>query len=530
MNDSGSIPVRVPGKGERTLLRSGEEPPPTSLADFLEEHQCPLNTRCGGRGLCQGCRVELTRGDGGKENLRACQTRLADLPKDLRRVDIPEASWRDHSLHGVSVFEIRTSLPAPDPRAAGHGIALDVGTTTVAAALWDLATGHCLGHASIANAQSRYGDNVLARIQHAVEKSGGIRDLQSRLVAKSLVPLIRDLCGRAGIEPSNLRMGTASGNTVMLHTLAGEPLDGLSVYPFRPVFLVERIFEAGALSSKLPFPLRLLPGLGPFVGADIAVGALASGILEAEAPVLLIDFGTNGEILLKSGDGYLATATAAGPAFEGGRLTCGATARKGVIASLRRDRGTWAWSLVGKVEPTTAPVGISGAAYIDFLALGHAEGLLNDFGRFATGHPEVAERLDADGDRERFIRLGPNLVITEGDVAELLQAKAAIGGGVATLLDEAGLRPGDLRGVYVAGGFGYHLHPGHACHIGLLPDVLLEKIETVGNASLAGASFCLLHPFPQALAPLVQAVRVIELNQVPSFEDHFTDALRLVPE
>jgi uncharacterized 2Fe-2S/4Fe-4S cluster protein (DUF4445 family) len=231
--------------------------------------------------------------------------------------------------------------------------------------------------------------------------------------------------------------------------------------------------------------------------------------MDTEPPALLIDFGTNGEILLRTSEGTWATATAAGPAFEGGRLQCGAAAGSGVVS-----RFVNASELIPKSgSPHEHAHGISGAAYVDALALAHQTGWLSNAGRLVDHNP---------------LRPAPGLVITEADIAELLQAKAAIQAGWTTLCEEARVEPASLRHIYVAGGFGYHLTPAHARAIGLLPPVSLDRVHLVGNASLAGATLALLtaKALPRMEAARASA-RVVELNQIPGFEDHYIDSLSL---
>jgi uncharacterized 2Fe-2S/4Fe-4S cluster protein (DUF4445 family) len=519
-----TISVTIPGGQRRTVRLSGL-PADMKLALALEEQGLPLNMRCGGRGLCRGCTIE-THVQGESEAFRACQCPLSNLPETLSAISIPENSWRDHSLHGVSVFEIHTKAPLHPTRDSGYGLAMDIGTTTIAGALWDFSNHHCLAHVSMPNPQARYGDNVISRITYSLEQERGPLALQKVLVNDGLKPMTKTLCRQAGVDVDGIVSATASGNPTMLHTLAGESLEGFGTYPFNPVFLGQRPLRSLDAGLEGDFEISLLPGLGPFVGADIAVGAFASGMLEEEGPVLLIDFGTNGEILLKYDEDYLATATAAGPAFEGGRLACGATARDGVISSIRRVEGIWRHVLSGNHD--AEPMGISGAAYVDFMAAGaHAE-LLDHFGRFDRGHPDVHERMSG-GDSDWAIGISEKTYITEADVAELLQAKAAIGGGVLTLMEQAGIASRDLKKVLVAGGFGYHLDPAHAVRVGLLPDVPLDRIQMIGNASLGGACLLLNDGIDDLLGPLLERCRVIELNQVEASEDNFTDCLSLEP-
>lgn len=494
-----------------------------TLSDFLEAKGYGLNTRCGGRGLCRGCQVAQKEGDA-ESTIRSCQTTVAGLPEDELDLYIPQSSWHDHTLYGVSRFDIRLEVPPTAADRTGLELAIDIGTTTLAGALWDVSTGKCLADASIANPQRKYGDNVLSRISYSIDRTNGLQKLQRALVDDGLAKLIQILCRQASTPITAIQQATVAGNPIMLHTLVGASLVGLSTYPFKPEFLGQRTINSASIGLQPSMPLNLLPALGPFVGADITAGALAAGMLAAKGPALLIDFGTNGEIILKYDGRYLATATAAGPAFEGGRLSCGASARPGVVSSFQYEESEWDYQLCAGDCDTVK--GISGAAYVDFLALGLENGLLNPFGRFDANHPDVSEH-SIDGESERIVRFSESLWISEPDVAEILQAKAAIGAGVQVLLELVGIDSTDLETVFIAGGFGYHLNPAHAIAIGLLPAVAIERVETIGNASLGGASLLLQVDYSKEIEALSQDCQIIELNAVPSFSDHYTDALLL---
>jgi uncharacterized 2Fe-2S/4Fe-4S cluster protein (DUF4445 family) len=393
--------------------------------------------------------------------------------------------------------------------------------------LWNLADGTCLATTSRGNAQRRHGDDVVSRITFAVEHADGVARLQRALVADTLAPLIESLTADACVAPHQIAEAVVAGNPTMLHTLTGESLAGLATYPFHPVFLGQRIVAAREIGLPMDFRLQLLPGLGPFVGADVAAGALASGMLEESGGCsLLVDFGTNGELLLRKGNSFFAAAAAAGPAFEGGRLRHGATARAGVVSSMRLQDGRWQLDIIGN---SAAPHGISGAAYVDFLAVGLRAGLINERGRFNVDHTGVSAS-QAGSNTGRLTELAPGLDVSESDMAEILQAKAAIAAGIATLLEVAGVSSRDLDTVLVAGGFGYNLDVDHALAIGLLPPVPPGTIELIGNSSLGGASLVLQSGPSRTLDHLVRNTRVIELNQEPSFEDHFTGSLCLCGE
>lgn len=484
-------------------LRTGDAPEPgETLADWLENLGIPLNTRCGKRGLCQGCRVETENG----ESVAACQVEVDRFAGQILRL-LP-ASLRDATLTGVTAFEIDERVQGPFTLPDGPGLALDIGTTTLAGALWSGDPPRCAALATRANPQIRFGDNVVSRVQYAVDHN--VDDLQTTLCGDGLKPLIHSLLNKAGLSIEDIRTVTVAGNPVMLHTLAGEPLSGFAAYPFRPVFLEERDLSGECLGLRAR--LRLLPAPGPFVGSDVLGGALASGFFVRDGVRLLIDFGTNGEILLQDRDGRLwGTATAAGPAFEGGRLRCGAPAGPGVIGRLRLSE-SGAWELPETESPWRA---LAGAAYVDFMAIGRRQGWLNEMGRF------VGAGVKNGGITE-------SVSVSETDLAELVLAKAAIQAGWQTLLECAAVAAADLDAVVITGGFGYHLDPEHARVIGLLPDVEPAGIHLAGNGSLAGASLALLHPEGSRSWPtLCQGIEIVELNQTESFEDHYLDAMRI---
>lgn len=513
-----AITLTTPESGERLLVVEPRDHA-LKLATWLERRGAPLNTRCGQMGLCRGCEIELEK-NGATTTERACQLTVAQA-LDATRLNVPNNSWRDHSLSGVSAFELPPERVRIQTR-PGIGLAVDVGTTTVAAALWDLQSGQCLAMASRANAQIAFGDNVLTRVNEACLRPDARSQLQSALVNDTISPLLDSLCASAGVPPESITEATAAGNTVMLHTLVGEDLAGFGRYPFKPVFIGEQCWRAKDLGWPLDVIVRTPDCLGPFVGADIVAGAMASGIIEDEGPALLIDFGTNGEIMLKHDGGYLVTATAVGPAFEGGRLSCGACAGPGVVSHVGWQNGKWELTVVdGERGPARA---FSGAAYIDLIAILRTRGMLNEAGRFTPQASDVKERESGQG-LERYIALTPRLILTEIDIAEIIQAKAAVMAGVIMLLNIAGLEPQDLKRIYVAGSFGYHLHLQHAVQIGLLPKLPLDRFSVIGNASLGGVSLMLLNG--ESPGSLRTQCRNIELNQCEDFEGCFIDCLAL---
>jgi len=516
-----------------------------ALSKILATHGSPLNTRCGERGLCRGCEVRITDGgltvDGtivrAPATVRACRARLIGPVT----IAVPKRSHIEHRPQVGETFEIAVPC-AHDPLFAptgtrDTGFAVDLGTTTVVVLLVDLASGEILTRAGGFNAQIRFGDNVLTRID-AARAPDAVAAMQSAVVAETLAPLLAQACKRVGRGPERIAGGTVAGNTTMLHLLAGADPTPLGIAPFTARFLTEKSLPArdiGLAMDDLPgdTPVHLLPSIAAYIGADITAGALAIGMIYDAEPSLLVDIGTNGEIILQRGGAFTACATAAGPAFEGCGLACGTRAREGAVGGLAvaPDPFDVRAEIIGGV-PLSRASGICGSAYIDFLATARAAGLLGHAGRFRADAwarvPESHRHVDEDG--RRALRLAANhpMFISEVDVALLLQAKAAIGAGIETLMESAGIRAGEISRVYLAGGFGMHLDVPHAIACGLLPGFKPGQIRVVGNTSLAGALLALIDRGTlEEMENLRGRVNVVELNLAAGFEDRYVEHLML---
>ena len=537
------IDLHTPDKRDSLAVPGAEAV--LALTELLARRGFPLNTRCGGRGLCGGCEVELRAGslrraaDGvrigalAKARLRSCQMRLCGESVEL---EVPASSLLRHQPAVVSEF--RLNIPwAHDPLApvARYGTAVDVGTTTVALLLCDLATGEVVGEASAFNAQIRFGEDVVTRIQLCSAEKGALGQLQRAVAEETIMPLLREACSLAGVTPGDVGAMVVSGNTTMLHLLAGVDPTPMGVHPFRPAFLGYRVhppkdlgLEFGNRSARV----HLLPGPAAYVGADLAAGMIATGMIYDEGPVLLIDVGTNGEIIAKAGNRLIGCATAAGPAFEGAGLTSGMRAVDGAIERIRLREEPFGVEL-GLIGATNRPLGVCGSAYVDFLWEARRTGVLQANGRFDSAFCMRAGdvvQVDKYGRKLLLHALGASgpIWISELDVARLLQAKAAIAAGTATLLHLLGVAPREVKRIYLAGGFGFHLSLEHAIGCGLLPGFEVGQIQVVGNTSLGGAFLALNDR--KLLGEMVgacSAMEVIELNLQPGFEDAFIDHLAL---
>jgi len=520
----------------------------SSLADVLAAHGLPLNTRCGQRGLCRGCEVELCNGsmttdDGlvaAPATIKACRTQTGGSAI----IFLPARSRIEHRPQVSETFEIAVPYAHQPlfPFIAGQrdtAFAVDVGTTTVVVLLVDLVTGEVLSRAGAFNEQIRFGDNVITRIE-AARQPEYLAALQHAIAMETILPLLLRACERAGRSLERIAGGAIAGNTTILHLLVGEDPTPLGIAPFTPRFIagrkvLARDLKLTAAGLAPETPVQLLPGFSAYVGADIVAGVFASGMVFDPTPSLLVDIGTNGEIVLQSGGKLTACATAAGPAFEGCGLRCGTRARDGAVSDLRLTINPFQLETktIGNV-PLARADGICGSAYLDFLATARGCGLLGANGRFDLpiwGKLPAPNQFLHDG--RRAFRLtakhgADDLRVSEVDVALLLQAKAAIGAGIEILLETAGIRAADLGRVYLAGGFGMHLNVAHAIAIGLLPGFREEQVRVVGNTSLAGALLALVDRTTlDEMETLRSQVEVIELNLAADFEDRYVEHLML---
>ena len=619
------------------------------LTEWLRRADLPLNTRCGQRGLCDGCLVELISGtlskvesgqtleaSTGPKTLQGCQ--YCPVPGIAATIHVPARSLLAHRPQVVTSFRVDVSrahdplwqritvqaeefadasdrvravchaiecrrgsevdgLPVSsvgldsDPRVEPgpgladylsldqpgyplvleqrgdrwyvlpgnseadqgcYGVAIDIGTTTVVVTLIDLNNGQIRNTASALNGQVRLGDNVLTRINLCMQKPELVKRLQHAVARNTIRPLMSDLLAESNVAIEQVKCVVVAGNTTMLHLLAGVDPSPLGTAPFTPVFLEHRVLtgrelalmpkgadgsrsNTGADTGRSRHPARhdpavhLLPGAAAYVGADVIAGVFSTGMAYRDHPCLLVDVGTNGEIVLKRDDRFLGCATAAGPAFEGAGLTNGVRAGQGAISHIRLDRQTLEPEI--EVIGSTSPIGICGTAYVDFIAEARDCGLIGPTGRFSerfAEHPRLAKRSHTRGFEVARLAGDKVVEITEADIASLLQAKAAIAAGIVCLLRRVGLNPEDLATLYLAGGFGFHMNIANVLRCGLLPGFAPEQIELVGNSSLAGAFLALMDSGVLAeMKHIAEHLETVELNLEPDFESVYIDQLSL---
>jgi uncharacterized 2Fe-2S/4Fe-4S cluster protein (DUF4445 family) len=383
----------------------------------------------------------------------------------------------------------------------GHaplGFAIDIGTTTLVCYLLDLTTGAELAHAAMLNPQVAHGDDVIARIYHCAAEADGLQRLRE-LVCTGIDTLLEQVCAQVDCGPDGLCRGTIVGNATMTHLFQGINPKGLGLAPFAPIThrSVTALGSEFGLTRAPDALLTVLPNIAGFLGSD-TVGVVLASMPEPEQTCLAVDIGTNGEMVLYHDGRWYGCSAAAGPAFEGARISCGLRGATGAISRVDLADGDLACSIIEH----TAPRGICGSGLLDAVAVLLQTGVLDPTGRL-TGNahtpPPLLARLAGEGPGRTF-RLatadesyqGDELTLTARDIREVQLAKGSIRASIEALLARAGIGADDLRQVYLAGGFGSYLRVESAMAVGLLPPVPRERIVAVGNAAGAGARLALI--------------------------------------
>ncbi len=410
------------------------------------------------------------------------------------------------------------------------GCAIDIGTTTVTMVLVDLQSGKILAKGSSGNGQIRYGADVINRIIQQ-SRPGGRKSLQKAIVEETLNPIIRNLCRSAGIRPESILRLSVGANTTMNHLLVGVDADPVRMDPYIPSFFGWEGLLAGDL--RLPAnplaPVVIAPNIGSYVGGDITAGTLASLIWDKDVVSLFIDLGTNGEIVFGNRDFLMSCACSAGPAFEGGDISCGMRATDGAVEACVLDKDTMEPTLTVVGDAGQKCVGICGSGIIDIISELFRCGIINAKGLFVREGNRV--KRDAHG-MGRYVlafpeetETGREVSINEVDIDNFIRAKGAIFSAINTLLQSVDMTVDCIDKVYVAGGIGSGINMKNAVNIGMLPDVELEKFQYIGNSSLTGAyAMVISDPAIAKCAEVGANMTYLELSTYPGYMDSFVAA------
>lgn len=462
-------------------------PKGTTLLQAQIQAGLPTDAPCGGQGTCGKCRVTLADGS----QVLACQTKVE---KDMT-VLLGQAQK-------VAILTNTLGVETQPDGTDKYVLAFDIGTTTLVAYLLDGVTGAQLATASAMNPQSQYGADVISRIQQVLDKGG---EEMQRCIVQALRKLTREVAKKAGIAPEEITVCAVVGNTAMHHLLLGIHPASLVTPPYMPT-----VYEAMELDANQWLPasgkIRMLPNIAGFVGGD-TVGCMVSTRFDQQQDLtLLIDIGTNGEMVLGNTQRRITCSTAAGPAFEGAKISCGMRGAPGAVDHVTLENGEIRYHVIGDTDP----IGLCGSGLLDLIAV-----LLE------TGDIDESGRLEG-----KTYHLCPNVDLTQKDVREVQLAKAAIRTGIELLAKTFGASIDQIQKVYLAGAFGNYLTPASACRIGMIPPVLVDRIVPIGNAAGEGSKLCALSRKEYAYSQkLAKETEFLELASLPQFQDQFVDAL-----
>jgi uncharacterized 2Fe-2S/4Fe-4S cluster protein (DUF4445 family) len=469
---------------------------------------------------------------------------LRKLPQNLREANFSVECVLCRETGGESGGRCRVlnvyPAPLPEGQADGDGgqpgapkiagLAIDIGTTTVSMLLVDLETGDMLSTGSAGNGQIRYGADVITRIIEST-RPGGLDRLRNAVTEECTEPLIRGLCEKAGITPDRIYRAAVAANTTMTHLFLGVPAEYLRLEPYIPAFFEGRTMRGKDIGMGVNPDAEVLiaPSIGSYVGGDITAGVFSSMIFRKETPSLFVDLGTNGELVFGSAEFLFACACSAGPAFEGGDISCGMRATDGAIEACRIDAGT--------MEPDAAivgasgqkPAGLCGSGLIDIIGELFRCRIINSRGKFVregrrVQHDEYgvgryiaafAEETDA----------GREVALTETDIDNFIRAKGAIFSAIRTMLAIVDYPIDAIEDVYVAGGIGSGINMGAAIRIGMFPNLPVEKFHYIGNSSMLGAyAMVSSRKAAEMVTSIAGGITYLELSSYPGYMDEFVAA------
>lgn len=462
----------------------------------------------------------------GMERIRLPYTVLCKMPDVLRESNFQVQCVIRKSKQNVFVYDI---LPSNEEAVVG-GLAIDIGTTSVAALLIDMKTGKVLAKASAGNGQIRFGADVINRIIEST-KPGGKKRLQKAVIEETINPMIKEMCRSANVKKEQIYRLCIASNTTMNHLLAGINADPLRQEPYIPAFFKTNSLFAADLGIQVHPDAHIIiaPNVGSYVGGDITAGTLVTLMWDKPEFSLFIDLGTNGELVFGNSDFMMSCACSAGPAFEGGDISCGMRATDGAIEACTIDKETMepSYKIVG--EPGTKPVGLCGSGIIDVISELFSAGIINPKGKFIREGRRI--RHDKYGMGSYVIAFeeeagsSKDVEITEVDIDNFIRAKGAIFSAIRTMLSSLDFDVSMIDDVYVAGGIGSGINMRNAVRIGMLPDIPLKKFHYIGNSSLSGAYLMLLStPAEKKTYELAANMTYMELSTVPTYMDEFVGA------
>jgi len=478
--------------------------PGKNLLDILRRDGIFIDAACNGNGTCGKCTVVTPTA-----KILACKTTI-DASFFGMEITIPS---KNNSASIVNTYERLHPIECNRNSTLPYGLAVDIGTTTIAIELLDIKTGERLAATSLVNSQREFGADVITRILSAT--TGAQAELNKR-IKQDICTAILHILDTGSISATEISLIVIAGNTTMLHLLLNYPCDSLGVAPFTPLFLDMKKFAFNMLFGSNPTlncEVIILPGMSTFVGADISAGLLCAGWMNSKGFNLLIDLGTNGEMALFSDNGQvLVTSTAAGPALEAGNISKGMASVAGAIAKVNYNPETNVF--INETIASAEPIGICGTGVVDIAAELIRYGLVDEAGSIESGEDEIS--------------IAPDITFTQRDIREVQLAKSAVRAGLEILLNTAGTTYSHLENVFLAGGFGYKINLQNAATLGIIPQEIIDKVIVLGNSSLGGAAQVLLDTNSENdIQKLTTIAQEIDLATHPKFSNLFIEYMTM---
>ena len=515
-----------------------------TVGELLLRQHLYIDQPCGGTGLCGKCRIVLEgvmpeptskeKKIFSEEEL-ASGCRLACQTKASAGMIISIPKQSSENIKVLDAFEETETLGIADDNKGGNGIAVDIGTTTIVVYMIDSNTGKTLAASSSINPQTAFGADVISRISYIGGGPKRLSELQ-RAVVTQINSLIKDVLSKTGRILSKKDRIVVAGNTTMEHIFAGISPESMGKAPFAPQFYDSIEFEASDLGIEVGtgVRVRLMPNIYGFIGGDIVSGIIYSGMYKKEELSLLVDIGTNNEMVLGNKDFLLCCSCAAGPALEGANIKMGMRAASGAIDSVKINSTEIKITTINDMPP----VGICGSGLVDAVSELLKARVITESGRFAKREDIKDEYLSkrlmgTKGADVSFILAdageygqNPKVELTQKDIREIQLAKGAIATGAEILLDTAGKKLNEIKNVYLAGAFGNYIDINNAVRISILPDVSTDRIHPIGNSAGAGACLMLKEPsLWETAGRLIKKAEHIELASHKNFQEIFIENL-----
>lgn len=521
----------------------------TNLLEFLRKEKIWIESPCNGAGVCGKCKVFFVEGVPPPMNLDRLHLTKEELQKGIRlacvadlqqsatirllqqseSIQVMETGMERHQEKSIEADQriFRLKMKGMNSTSPSYGLGVDIGTTTVVIYLMDLKKGQTIDQISGANQQRVYGADIITRIQYTIDNPEGLSILQKTIVAQ-LNQMIEALCYQNAITPLDIHEVVVVGNTVMLHLFFGVSCVQLAQAPYTPVFTEEVVIKGREIGLNVNGDVVLLPGVADYVGSDLTSAILASGMAEEKGYSLLVDLGTNGEMVLGNRDQMIACSTAAGPAFEGTNITWGMAGVLGAISSVDFSKDH-VFQTIGHHKA----IGICGSGVLDLVAQLRKYEMIDGTGRMKK--PEeiklpknLQERVQIKSGAPEFL-LTETIAFTQKDVREVQLAKGAIRAGIEVLLREQRIENlKQIQHVYIAGGFGNFMNVRSSLDIGLFPKEFANRIVSIGNAAGMGAKLCLIsEEARKKVNELKKRIQYLELSNHVEFQDYFLNNINL---